>query len=269
MAVVTKFSVKDIQLIIRNSWLCDQRSDLIVPNVSWGLLSYEADLIVVKKSDIVYEFEIKRSFEDFKKDFEKDHHHDDPIIAVFYYVVPEKIADKVKSFLIEHYKVMENCPAVLYFCEDGQLKVARDEQNNAFGVAKRKHYEHITQSQRATLGRLVSIRYWNAQSDICKTGYSAKDRKINDLKFSLKKCTNHIKELNKLNGADKWIKPSNYLPDDTRTVMVRHWGGYGDGVSLAYFDKENSKWFKQGGEPFDRWVYAWCDILAYQEALEK
>jgi hypothetical protein len=132
MAVVTKLSVKDIQLAIRNCWLCDQRSDLIVPNVSWGLLSYEADLLVVKKSDIVYEFEIKRSFEDFKNDFKKDHHHDDPLIAYFYYVVPESLLDKVKSFLLEYYKVIENCPAILYFNEDGVINVATDENHKVF-----------------------------------------------------------------------------------------------------------------------------------------
>lgn len=47
MTVATKLSVKDIQLAIRNSPWCDLRSDIIVPNVSLGLLPYEADLIQV------------------------------------------------------------------------------------------------------------------------------------------------------------------------------------------------------------------------------
>ena len=63
MSVVTKLSVKDIQLAIRNSQYCDLRTDLIVSNVSLGLLPYDADLLQVKKSVLVTEYEIKRSFE--------------------------------------------------------------------------------------------------------------------------------------------------------------------------------------------------------------
>ena len=56
MSVATNLSVKDIQLAIRNSPWCDLISDIIVPNVSWGLLPYEADLIQVKKSNLVVEY---------------------------------------------------------------------------------------------------------------------------------------------------------------------------------------------------------------------
>ena len=72
MAVATKLSVKEIQLALRDcSLLFDLRNDLVCPNVSWGLLPYEADLLGIKKNGIVTEVEIKRSYEDFKKDFEK------------------------------------------------------------------------------------------------------------------------------------------------------------------------------------------------------
>ena len=181
MAVATKLSVKDIQLAIRNSPWCDLRSDIIVPNVSWGLLPYEADLIQVKKSNLVVEYEIKRSFEDFKKDFTKYHTHDAQLIAYFYYVIPEKLIDKVKAFLIEHYGSSENSPAVLYYDENGGIHTMTDENHKEFGNPKRKNYVKITESEKATLGRLVSIRYWNTQNEICKGGFSKKDRKIKDL----------------------------------------------------------------------------------------
>ena len=46
-----RIMVTDIKL-----YVCDLISDIIVPNVSWGLLPYEADLIQVKKSNLVVEY---------------------------------------------------------------------------------------------------------------------------------------------------------------------------------------------------------------------
>lgn len=48
----------------------------MIPNLSWGLLDYEADFVAISKSGYMTEVEIKRSFEDFKADFSKKHKHD-------------------------------------------------------------------------------------------------------------------------------------------------------------------------------------------------
>ena len=260
MAVVTKLSVKDIQLAIRNSPWCDLRSDIIVPNVSWGLLPYEADLIQVKKSNLVVEYEIKRSFEDFKKDFTKYHTHDAQLIAYFYYVIPEKLIDKVRAFLINHFGSSENSPAVLYYDENGGIHTMIDENHKEFGNPKRKNYVKITESEKATLGRLVSIRYWNAQNEICKGGFSKKDRKIKELNESLKYCNNKLKELSRREGSDKWIKTSVTVPDDDRLVLTKYYGG----IELAYFDHKDNKWIKKDDTPLNRWVYQWVEIPAYE-----
>ncbi len=49
----------------------DVRTHLIVPNISWGLLDHEADVLVVRETGYCLEFEIKRSFSDYKADFKK------------------------------------------------------------------------------------------------------------------------------------------------------------------------------------------------------
>lgn len=47
------------------------RQHVLVPNVSWGLLAWEADLVVMFKSGWMEEVEIKISRGDFKREFEK------------------------------------------------------------------------------------------------------------------------------------------------------------------------------------------------------
>lgn len=260
MGVVTRLSVKDIQLAIRNSAYCDIRNDLIVPNVSWGLLPYEADLFVVKKSDLCIEFEIKRSFEDFKKDFEKNHKHDAQLVAYFYYVIPEKLIDKVKQYLIDHYGSSDYCPAVLYYNEEGYIKRVLREDNQPFGVEKRKGYVKASAHDRATLGRLVSIRYWNYSEEHCKTGFSKKDRKIRELSRSLKDASQRCKELQQMNGCDKWIKCSEMLPEDGRLVNVRYYSG---NIDLAYYDVKKHQWIGKKGDDIPRWIVAWAEVPAY------
>ena len=72
------------------------RQHIIVPNISWGFLSHEADLCVITKSGCLKEIEIKRSFSDFKADFKKGHTHNDRQnrITEFYYAFPIELLEK-------------------------------------------------------------------------------------------------------------------------------------------------------------------------------
>ena len=264
MSVVTKLSVKEIQLILRNSPYVDQRSDLVVPNVSWGLLPYEADLFVAKKSNLCIEFEIKRSLEDFKKDFEKYHTHDSDLIAYFYYVVPEKIVDKVKAILVEKFPDNNVRPAVLSYTEDCMLNRATTEDHKYFGNEKRKNYRKITPEEKATLGRLVSIRYWNTQNDNLSIGYSPKDRKIKELKSCLKSSQKRVHELTKMNGGDNWIKVSERLPEDERLVLLHNYSlTHDDRCIIGYYDKDKREWLDPHDNQINRYILAWAEIPVY------
>lgn len=263
----TTLSVRDIQLaIINNSGLCDVRNDLICPNVSWGLLPYEADLLVVRKSGTVLEFEIKRSFQDFKKDFEKFHSHDADLITYFYYVLPEKIEEKVKKFLIEKFETPDKCPEVILYNDESILRWMHDE-NKIFGNAKRKNYNKITDEQKATLGRLISIRYWNVLNEISPNGFSTKDIKIKSLNESIKRLTKENKELYSLKGSGEWISTMKELPDDDRLVLVRFWSG---NVDVAHCLKsyagasEDSFWTDVDGKEISRYITYWAEIPAFQ-----
>ena len=56
LGVCTELSVKEIQALLANYW--GIRNNIIVPNVSWGMLDYEADLLIMNKTGYVTEIGI-------------------------------------------------------------------------------------------------------------------------------------------------------------------------------------------------------------------
>lgn len=70
------------------------RTNIIVPNLSWGLAGmHENDLFIVKQSGYGVEVEIKISKSDLLSDFKKSHQHKDRFnrIKEFYYAFPESM----------------------------------------------------------------------------------------------------------------------------------------------------------------------------------
>jgi len=128
----------------------------MVPNLSWGLLDYEADFVVLSKSGYLTEVEIKRSWEDFKADFNKKHKHDAEQVYYFYYCVPESIYGKVVEFLLSEYHSNVDAPAVLYYSEDGRIV------KSGFGnhYQKGRHRKLFIEEQ-FQIARLGQLRYWN------------------------------------------------------------------------------------------------------------
>ena len=229
MAVCTKLSVKEIQLALRDcSFLFDLRNDLVCPNVSWGFLPYEADLLGIKKNGIVTEVEIKRSFEDFKKDFEKDHKHDAPAVTYFYYCVPECISEKCISYMLKHYNVEESddnyskgLPAVLTFDENGKIKrVSESNKNYIFGSERRFGYNKVAVDDYAVVGRLVSLRYWDMMREAFGTGFlGKKDMQIKRLTETCNYQSKVIADLKDKNES-AW-KSISELPANYRSVIFK------------------------------------------------
>ena len=66
----TTLTIQKIEeMIIRQE--VSLRNEIAIPNLSWGMLPYEADLVVINKTGYMREYEIKRSFQDLKADFKK------------------------------------------------------------------------------------------------------------------------------------------------------------------------------------------------------
>lgn len=75
------------------------RQNIVVPNVDWGFLNHEADLLILNKTKHLIEIEIKRTWADFMADFKKSHTHNDSKLSYFYYAVPESIGQRVFDWL--------------------------------------------------------------------------------------------------------------------------------------------------------------------------
>lgn len=155
--LATSLTVKQIQYCIRHSGYWNPRADLMVPNVSWGLLDYEADFIIMTPNGYLTEIEIKRSFEDFKADFKKGHHHDDERIYHFYYCIPESIKDKVIEFLNENFMYTNHKPALLTYDNLGHIT----KQSYGYsGACRNKKVRKLFLEEQFKLAKLAAFRYW-------------------------------------------------------------------------------------------------------------
>ena len=102
--IETHLSVKEIEHIIVK-FFGGVRANIIVPNLSFGFLNHEADLVIVGNNGYLTEVEIKRSFEDFKADFKKEIYHDtDERVYRFGYFVPKSILIECIEYNNEHCK---------------------------------------------------------------------------------------------------------------------------------------------------------------------
>lgn len=155
MALATKRTVKEIEnLIVMHE--NPIRSKIIVPNVSWGLFDgHEADLVVISESLYLTEYEIKRSYEDFKNDFKKKDYHNDKRVSKLFYVVPEAIADKCKEYLESQYEWIgvEHAGILTYSDESDRLKMKLDCN---YTKGKKMYIEDAL-----TIARLGTLRFWS------------------------------------------------------------------------------------------------------------
>ena len=162
----TRLTIEQILIGLRNSGLWNIRSDIMIPNLSYGLLPYEADFVVISKAGYLTEVEIKRSWQDFKADFKKEHKHDADQVYYFYYCVPESIVDKV----VDYFKTQYGsgwCPALLKFTEKGQVSrvLVKDETSGRYrsvGTQYNEGYHRkLFLEEQLTVARLGQLRYWS------------------------------------------------------------------------------------------------------------
>lgn len=127
-----------------------RRHIAVVPNVSWGLLPWEADLLVLRNTGYLVEIEIKISLQDWKADFEKTKHKwlagNDQWIREFYYAAPKKLAERWQELNIPEYA------GVISVDEKG-IEVLRS-------AHPRKPAKKLTEEDQKRLLRLAAIKAW-------------------------------------------------------------------------------------------------------------
>lgn len=87
--------------------LLDYRRHEIVPNVSWGIVNHECDLLCLDGNGRFTEIEIKISRSDLKADFSKTHNHSSKMISRLVYAVPSEILDTAIELCPKHCGIIE------------------------------------------------------------------------------------------------------------------------------------------------------------------
>lgn len=156
------------------------RTHVIVPNLSWGLLPWEADLAVLHGSGYMDEVEIKISLSDLRREFEtKKHKHDElvrglassylcdrkwiynwsdtkpHIVRRFWFAMPERLIEKgfggieipAHAGLIA---VSGEASEPLYWWKAQVIKQPKVLSNS----------RKLTDAERVTMMRLAYLRYW-------------------------------------------------------------------------------------------------------------
>ena len=129
----TKLTIDEIELAIVDSTLFNKRTDIFVPNVSWGLL------------------------EEFKADFNKDNNHKDERVDKLYYCVPLSIKERVADYLIEN---EIHFTGILYYSEEGKIRVHNT--GGKFYTGGRK----LFLEEQLTIARLGCMRVWNLKKKL-------------------------------------------------------------------------------------------------------
>lgn len=90
--------MKTIDIEIAVMKYCNIRQNIIVPNISWGIVDrggclHEIDICVLTKSNYATEIEIKTSKADLIADKKKLHGHYHRLIKYLYFAVPEELKE--------------------------------------------------------------------------------------------------------------------------------------------------------------------------------
>ena len=124
----------------------------VVPNVSWGLLPWEADLLVLQKSGYLHEVEIKITMSDWKADAAKgkwSHPKFNQMIRRFWYAAPEKLATRYQEIGIPDFA------GVIQIRESGlkrYVEIVRHPKN--------RNAQKLSDADQAQLLRLGCIKAW-------------------------------------------------------------------------------------------------------------
>lgn len=153
--------MKTIDIEVEIAHFYKPNTNLVIPNVSWGFLRYEADLLIISKAGYLTEVEIKVSLSDLKRDLDKKHSHDDPKIKYLYFAIPEKlekhiqyIPEKAGIYIVRSRKGYDGDNYKYVDC----IRIAKEN----------KLCKAIDIYDRYTLARLGALRIWGLKRKLIK-----------------------------------------------------------------------------------------------------
>jgi hypothetical protein len=145
---------QEMEIALANHF--NYRQNLIIPNVSWGFLDHEADLIVISKSNYLIEIEIKVSASDLKKDKNKKHSHCDREnrIKALWFVLPEALISHVNH-------IPENAGILIVSKNKNFYRVKTMRSPKPY-----KKFRKLTDDEILKLYRLASMRTWSLKQKL-------------------------------------------------------------------------------------------------------
>lgn len=135
--------------------------EIIVPNVSWSYLPWEADMVGITKAGYLYEYEIKISLSDFKNDFYKrkykslkyDQRWNNRIPNYFSYVAPLNAIPLCIPDYAGLYEVLQNGTRI-YFSMIRKPKIL--------------HRNKLSPEDRLKILRTIMFKYWAISKKLSK-----------------------------------------------------------------------------------------------------
>lgn len=162
----TKLTIEEIELALIKVREFNIRQNIVVPNVSWGFLNHEADLLIMSKSGYLTEIEIKRSLSDLKADFRKDHDHSDERIKYFYYCVPESLLQNAIDLCIEHKRIVSG---IITYSEDAHIRFNAVPYYEGRGSSCRQlPCRKLFIEEQLQVSRLGCMRVWSLKGKVQK-----------------------------------------------------------------------------------------------------
>lgn len=145
----------EVECLVARMW--GYRTNIIVPNVSWGAGIHECDLLILSKAGYATEIEIKVSRSDLKKDAGKGHGHNSNKIKYLYFAIPSKLLTEIE-FIPTRAGIIVINPF--------------DKREQGFYAVVHRHPEENihaqkwSEAERVNLGRLGCMRIWTLKSSL-------------------------------------------------------------------------------------------------------
>ena len=147
----------DIELAVARYF--NPRTNIIIPNVSWGFGIHECYLLICTKAGYLYEVEIKTSYADLINDKKKWHNHNSDKIKELYFALPLSLS-KHYNLIPERAGILEIDIAQNYY--HNQDKYACKKVKNAVINKTSK----LTLEEKFKLTRLGTMRIFKLKEQI-------------------------------------------------------------------------------------------------------
>lgn len=178
MAIVEKFELepeklksRDVEYALSRTHY-DFRRWLMVPNVSWGLMPWECDVLAMSKGGYLHEIEIKVCPYDLKADAKKMKFvlgwRYMNMLREFYYAAPDYVWEKTGYDAVPDDVGIMSINQTARSMSQWVVKVR--------GCKPNKSALRMDEKQRFTLARLGAMRYWSRMKDCRRKHPYAKEK---------------------------------------------------------------------------------------------